>query len=345
MNSIERVTRIIQHKEADRVPVYPLINSISYKYCGYDYAQWTLDPDKCAESIIKATDTLDLDVICTLVDLSVEAADWGMEMSYPTDKAAGPAKDARLIKDVKDYAKIGVLDPTQTPRMSKYIYLAKKLADARGQEKPIAGFVFGPLGILSMHRGLDNLMIDMFEEKETIFKALDNITETLFKLSDALMDAGCHAIMYDTLYSSATIMSPEMWDEFEGPWIERLSKHVHDRGHMVMIHNCGGGIYFKEQIERMHPEAISFLHLPADCETPEEMKKKYGGVTTLIGHIDPGFLMTCNDDTLRAKCREQIDLYKKDGGFILATGCEYPAPLDDHFARIIVEEAKTYGKY
>ena len=36
MNSIERVTRIINHQEADRVPVYPLINSISYKYCGYD---------------------------------------------------------------------------------------------------------------------------------------------------------------------------------------------------------------------------------------------------------------------------------------------------------------------
>ena len=33
------------------------------------------------------------------------------------------------------------------------------------------------------------------------------------------------------------------------------------------------------------------------------------------------------------------------GGFILATGCEYPAPMDDHFARVIIEEACTYGKY
>ena len=114
---------------------------------------------------------------------------------------------------------------------------------------------------------------------------------------------------------------------------------------MVMIHNCGEGIYFKNQIERMHPEAISFLYLPHDCSTPAEMKEKYGHQTTLIGHIDPGFLMTCTEDELRALCRKQIDDYKKDGGFILATGCEYPAPMDDHFTRVIIEEACTYGKY
>ena len=112
-----------------------------------------------------------------------------------------------------------------------------------------------------------------------------------------------------------------------------------------MIHNCGEGIYFKNQIERMHPEAISFLYLPHDCSTPAEMKEKYGHLTTLIGHIDPGFLMTCTEDELRALCRKQIDDYKKDGGFILATGCEYPAPMDDHFARVIIKEACTYGKY
>ena len=345
MNSLERVSRIINHQEADRVPVYPLINSISYKYCGYDYAQWTQDTDKCAESIIKATDELGVDVICSLVDLSVEAADWGMPMKYPKDKAAGPAKGPKMIREVEEYDKIGVLDPAKTPRMSEHIRLVKKLVEARGQEKPVVAFVFGPLGILSMMRGLADMMVDMFSDKEYIFRALDNITETLIKYCDYLMDAGAHAIMFDTLYSSKTIMSAEMWEEFEGDYIERLAKHVHDRGCMVMIHNCGEGIYFENQIKRMQPEAISFLYLPHDCKTPAEMKEKYGKVTTLIGHIDPGFLMTCTEEELRAECRKQIDDYKKGGGFILATGCEYPAPMDDAFARVIIEEAETYGRY
>ena len=91
MNSIERVTKALKHQEADHVPVYPLINSISRNYLGINYAEWTKDPHKCAQAIIKATEECDVDVICTLVDLSIEAADWGMEMDYPEDKAASPS--------------------------------------------------------------------------------------------------------------------------------------------------------------------------------------------------------------------------------------------------------------
>lgn len=83
MNSRERMTLTLQHKEADHVPVYPLINSASRQTIGCNYEEWTKDADKCAESIIKATDLLDVDCICTLVDLSVEAADWGMKMIDP----------------------------------------------------------------------------------------------------------------------------------------------------------------------------------------------------------------------------------------------------------------------
>ena len=51
------------------------------------------------------------------------------------------------------------------------------------------------------------------------------------------------------------------------------------------------------------------------------------------------------EEQIRAECRREIDAYKKNGGFILSTGCEYPAQLPDHYARVIVEEARTYGKY
>lgn len=53
MNSLERVTMTLQHKEADRVPVYPIINSVSRKALGISYEEWTKDVDLCAEAIIK----------------------------------------------------------------------------------------------------------------------------------------------------------------------------------------------------------------------------------------------------------------------------------------------------
>ena len=344
MNSIERVTMALNHQEPDRVPVYPLINSISRNYLGIDYAEWTKDPHKCAQAIIKATEECDVDVICTLVDLSIEAADWGMEMNYPTDKAASPAVEA-FIKSPEEYDKICVIDPYKGERMSKYIQLTKELVEAKGSEKPIVAFVFGPLGILSMLRSLQGMLLDTFSAKDKLHKAMENITETLLKYVDALMDTGCHAIMFDTLYSSKTIMRAKMWCELEGPYIKRIADHVHERGCMVMIHNCGEGTYFKEQIEYLKPEAISTLYVPADCKTMEEMKEKYGDQTTIIGMVNPGDLMTFTEEQLREECRREMDALAAGGGFILATGCEYPANMTDEYAKIMVEEAKSYGIY
>ena len=51
------------------------------------------------------------------------------------------------------------------------------------------------------------------------------------------------------------------------------------------------------------------------------------------------------EEELRAEIRRQIDVYAPGGGFILATGCEYPANADFRAAQIMVEEAKTYGRY
>ena len=101
----------------------------------------------------------------------------------------------------------------------------------------------------------------------------------------------------------------------------------------------------KQQIERMHPEAFSLAHFPPDCKTMEEMKEKYGDQTTFIGMIEPGWLLAATEDEVRTECRTQMDALAKDGGFILATGCEYPSALNFDMAKLIVEEADTYGRY
>ncbi|MGN1015329.1 MAG: uroporphyrinogen decarboxylase family protein [Butyricicoccus sp.] len=347
MTHKERVLKILNHEEADYVPAYPLCNSIAWSEYGIGYDEFSKDPVKCAEAIIKTTEKLDLDVICTLVDLSVEAADWGMEIDYFPNKAVMPRDNAKFITTPEDYEKVVPINPRETPRMSGMIETTRILAEKKGDEYPIVAFVFGPMGTLSMMTGLEMLLMHCMKKKykDIVKEKIDVVTDVLIEYCDALIEAGADAIMLDTLYSSKTIMRASMWDEFEGAALQRMAEHIHAKGKAVMIHNCGDGIYFKEQIERMHPEAISFLYLPPDCATMDELKEKYGSVTTLIGHVDPGFLMVADDDRLRKVCREQIDAYKKDGGFILATGCEYPALLDDHFAQVMVEEAKTYGAY
>ena len=345
MNSLERVSLTLQHKEADHVPVYPLINSISRNYTGINYATWSRDTELCAKSIIKATEYLDLDIVCSLVDLSVEAADFGQKIKYPENEAAHPDHNNRLIKSIEEYKNIEPINPRKTPRMSEHIRLCDLLVKAKGTEKPVIGFVFAPLGVVSMLRGQQEMFMDALDDPDIIHSALEAVTQTLIEYTTALMETGVHGIMLDTLYASQSIMSKDMWNTLEGPYVERLAKHIHNSDCMVMIHNCGNGAYFDVQIERMKPEAISFLHLPDDCKSFAEVKEKYGKKTTLIGHVSPSFIISATPQQVEQECRQQIDTFKKGGGFVLATGCEYPANATDDSAKVMVETAKTYGRF
>ena len=196
-----------------------------------------------------------------------------------------------------------------------------------------------------MMRGQVEMFMDMYEEPESLYAPLRAITDTLKVYIKAICEKGVHAVMFDTLYASQSILSPQMWQTYEEPYIKELSDYTRECGAMVMLHNCGDGIYIKEQYDAMKPVLVSLNHEPPECATMEDTKKVWGDKITICGQIDPGFVMTTTEDKLRAECRRQIDAYKKDGGYILATGCEYPSSLDYRRAQIMVEEARTYGKY
>ncbi|NMB46453.1 MAG: uroporphyrinogen decarboxylase [Firmicutes bacterium] len=345
MTALERVSKTLRLEEPDRVPVYPILSGVTRHLVNASYREWATNAEICAAAYIKAAEQYRLDVICTLTDLSVEAADFGAQIVYPENEAAHPEFGTRRLAAVEDYRTVQPVDPHTGPRMSEHIKLCQRLVEAKGKEIPIVAFTFGPLGITSMLRGQEEFFMDLILEPEAVKYAIAAVTETLMDYYDALMDTGVHAIMMDTLFASESIMSKSMWLEFEGEYVRRLAERVHERGCMMMVHNCGNGIYFDAQIETMQPEAISFLHLPDDVTTPAELKKKYGHQTTLIGHVDPTWIVQASEDEVRDECKKQIDLYKQGGGYILATGCEYPANADLRNAEVMVETAETYGRY
>ena len=165
--------------------------------------------------------------------------------------------------------------------MSEHIRLCDILMKARGKEKPVVAFVFGPLGVVSMMRGQQEMFMDVLDDPESVHLALEAVTQTLMEYCTALMETGVHAIMFDTLYASQSIMSKGMWDALEGPYMERLANHVHDNGCMVMITTAGPASILMCRL-RMRPQAISFLHIRMIAAFAET-KEKYGSQTTLIG--------------------------------------------------------------
>jgi uroporphyrinogen decarboxylase len=345
MTSRERLTLALNHQQADRVPVCPLLCGVSRTLADVDYPTWSTDPAACAKALAAAARTYEMDCVVALTDLSVECDAWGQKIVFPENEAAHPDYASCVIRDLEDYATFQAADYTKSRRMMAQIDVCRRLVADIGKEKPVIAFVFGPLGVLSMLRGQENLYMDLMDDPDAVRGALEKVTQTLEGYVRALMDTGVDAIMWDTLFASGSIMSKQMWRETEFDFAARLAQVVRQSGCQNMIHNCGERIYFDVQIEAIAPSAISFLYPPDDCTDFKQCKEKYGGQVTLIGAVAPTLAATGTDEQWDAACRASIDDMAKGGGFVLATGCEYPANASMARAARMVQIAQTYGKY
>lgn len=345
MTSFERVAAAMAHKEADHVPVYPILSGINRKLVGASYPEWSQNAEICAKGFLKTAEDFDLDCLVSLIDLSVEVDAWGQPILYPENEAARPDYDNRLIEDIEDYDKVEKVDYRRSKRMMMHIDVCRRLVAEKKGEMPIVAFVFGPLGVLSMMRGQQDMYMDLYDDPEAVQRATWKVAETLAEYVSALCDTGVDAIMFDTLFASGSIMSKQMWIETEGAPMEMIANVVREHGKMVMIHNCGQRVYFDAQIEYMKPSAISFLYPPDDCKDFAECKEKYGKDLLLIGCVTPANAVIGTDEEWDKQCRDQIDAMAEGGGFMLATGCEYPANASFDRARRMIDIAKNYGAY
>lgn len=345
MNSTERILTAMSFSEPDRVPVYPILAGITRKLVNADYKTWATNSEVCANAFIKSTEVFDIDCVVTLIDLSVECDAWGQKLIFPENDAAHPDYSQNVIQDIEDYEKIKKVDYRTSERMMMHIDTCRRIVKELKGKKPVIAFVFGPLGVLSMLRNQQEMYMDLYDDPDAVKNAAAEINETLKEYVAALCDTGVDGIMFDTLFASGSIMSKSMWDETEGVLLEELADVVHKKGVAVMIHNCGQRVYFDVQIKRANPVAISFLYPPDDCRDFADCKEKYGKKVTLIGCVTPASAVIGTDEDWDKQCTDQIDAMAKGGGFILATGCEYPSNAEFTRAQRMIDIAKNYGVY
>ncbi|MHB8869131.1 MAG: uroporphyrinogen decarboxylase family protein [Thermoleophilia bacterium] len=346
MTSLERVGTALAHKEADRVPVAPLASGAARRVLGVTYAEYAQDAELAAQSQMQWVELTGSDAVCTFLDLSVEAADFGQEVKFPIEDTPQAVFRNPVIKNTDDYGRIPLINPRKTKRMSMNLRYLELMVNALGKEKAVLGFIYGPLSTLSQMRSAEKLFLDCMKEPDKVHEGVEIVTQVLLDYVDAQVDRGAIGIVMDTLFCSGSIMSRDLWMKMEGPYVERIAKRIHDAGLAIMIHNCGNNPYFDVQIETMKPEAISIAYLPDECPTYADLKKTWGDKVTIVGLIAPSQVMYMGAPAdVKEACKEQIQALAPGGGYLLSTGCEFPPNASLLNAIAMVEAAEEYGQY
>ena len=171
--------------------------------------------------------------------------------------------------------------------MSAVIEIVRGLVEAKGKEVPTMGFVYGPLGVLSQIRGHAELFKDIIRHPDRVLEAVHTINDVLVEYALAQVQAGAHAIVLDPLYSSASILKKSTWVKFEAEIFKSVADAVRDAGVPVIVHNCGGGVYFDAVIEYINPIAISHAYPAHGSADWEEHAANWAKKVVTIGVADP----------------------------------------------------------
>jgi uroporphyrinogen decarboxylase len=288
-----------------------------------------------------------------LMDLTVEAHDFGQETEFLKNDTTRPNYNNPLVTGPDDYTtKVKPIKACQTKgpsgisRMAEMTKTLDIVMNETGNDKAVVAFVYGPLGILSMMRGAEKLFYDCVKSQDSVNKALEVITDVVIDYIKELCKLKPHGVCLDTLFASQCIMSKKLWNQTEAPFAKRISEVTKEAGTTFWVHNCGNGVYFDAQCEAMDPIGISYAYVPSDCESYEDMKAKYGDKLVLFGHINPAerlFLGT--KEELLEECRHEIQMLAKGGGYIQAPGCEFPPNGPILKAMEMVEAVERYGRY
>ncbi len=340
LSSLERVLTTFRHKEPDRVPVTPILCSGARQITGTSFPEFALDAEKAADVYTAGFEFVGGDLVILLFDLSVEAADFGQAIIYPEDSTPRPDYSNPRIREVEDYLRLKPIDLSSAERMQTFLQLCRLMVKKIGLRGIVTGFVFGPLGVLNMMRGAEQMFKDCLYHPAEVRKACETVTSVLIEFVQAQCETGMPAITIDTLFASRNGLSKKLWEEIEGPFVREISRVIKKNGLLVGVHNCGHDLYFDAQIRFMEPDVISFAHLPDDCQTPGELKDRYGDFITLLGYIPTPLLVHGSPKEVMEACRRQIEDLSRDGGYILAPGCEYPPnlPLTNAFALVKAAE-------
>jgi uroporphyrinogen decarboxylase len=342
---MERVVATIKGEETDRPPVCCLTVGVTRHTIGCSYPEFSRDSEIAAQAMVMTNRLVKDDILLCFTDLSVEAADFGQDVIYPEHSTAHPDYNNPLIKTPGDYGRLTPFPAEGGQRMSTYLDLCAKLVQRVGGQIPVLGFVYGPLGVLGMMRGMENLYLDILESPDEVKAGLEIVTDVLVDFVRAQISRGVAGVCLDTLPASRSGVSPSVWEAFEGIYSQRIKDEIASKGVLKAHHGCGFSPYLKEVRKWIDPAVFSLADVPEGCGSMLDAKEVYGRDSILMGYVPTELLYSGTSEQVFRESLRQIDELGRGGNFVLAPACEFPPNANILNARAMVTAAEMFAEH
>lgn len=201
--------------------------------------------------------------------------------------------------------------------------------------------IFEQVTWLTGYERLCYMIYDNPDLVEAMFNKIGGIFNEAAKLIAQFDRVGALFGGDDMGFKTGPMISPELLINQSFPWHKKNAEVAHNAGKPYMIHACGDLRLLMDSL--INYVKIDARHSYEDTIEPViEAKEKYGSQIAILGGIDVNFLCIANEEQIRRRVRETLDLCVPGGGYCLGSGNSVVnyMPLDNYLT--MMDEGRRY---
>ncbi len=177
---------------------------------------------------------------------------------------------------------------------------------------------------VSRGRGMEQVLIDIVTDDEVGVAIIDRCVDFHYDCCCRALEAGKGGI--DILWLGEDLgtqkgptISPDTFDRFFRPRLQRFIDLAHDYGAKAMMHSCGSTRLLQSRLIEMGLDILDSVQPEPVGMDPEELKRDFGRQLTYCGMISTQVTLPYGSvEECRAEARHRIDVVGKGGGYIFS---------------------------
>ena len=316
MNSRERVLAHIDGRPVDRLPLMPITMQFAADVVGTKYLRYVTDFRTLVEAQLRTVEKYGFDYVSCISDPAREAADCGSDIALFDDQPPAFKEERALLADKTRLAALQVPDPLAGGRMTDRVRAAELFRREVGGDKLIEGWIEGPMAEGSDLRGINTIMLDLYDDPAFIADLFEFVTEMGIRFARAQVEAGVDLIGIGD--AAASLVGPVFYERCVWPYEKRMVDAIRAMGARVRLHICGDTNAIVEGMGRLGCDIVD-LDYPVDMA---EARARMPG-QVILGNVEPVGVM--RNGTPEVVTQALAACHRAAGPrYIVGAGCELP---------------------
>ena len=352
MTSKERFSRMFQHREADRVPIFdsPWAGTIARweregMPKGMDWRDY-FDTDKVSTISVDITPRYEEKVLEETDDYRIVTSEWGVTMKQFKEQDSTP-----------EFLDFTVTTPEAWEKAKARMTVSKDRIDWKRLEQDYAKWQqeghwiegmlwFGFDVTHSWTVGTETMLIAMIEEPEWVEDMFDTYLDRSIQHFNMIWDAGYRfdsIFWYDDMgYKNTPFFSNEMYRSLLQKYHKKAVAWAHDHGIYARLHSCGDIMPLLPDIMDTGIDALNPIEIKAGMDV-FKIKQDYGDRLVLHGGINA--VLWDDKEAIVEAIRQAVPVLKENGGYIFASDHSIPNSVSLENMQSIINTVKEVGKY